>query len=235
MMDMRSIDIVSIVSRDEQIRKKEKKQFTRKAKLIRKLSSIKLRFGSNKNGSNRNDSDAIENKNFLSNSSFSDFENDKICTSDGNESNASTQSTKSNTDTDNDNPIPNSMIIYPYNNGLQHGTKQDINKKKKTKINGIRNGKNGGYHIDQSLFTFQNPNKTGQNVINKQRASSYLQKRSKKNLGIYVSKSRSPSPGGKGNTGRFYRKKKKSKNANRYGFKTNGKINMLDMNSQIPG
>ncbi len=128
MMDMRSIDIINIVSHDDNIRKKEKKQFTRKAKLIRKLSNIKLRFGSiniNKNIT-KTDND-IENKNFLSNSSFSASDCDTNHDT-GNESNASTQSTNTDLDTDN---IDNTMIIYPYNNGLQNGTDS-------ANINGIR-------------------------------------------------------------------------------------------------
>lgn len=252
-MDQRSMGLANITKKDDEIRKKDRSQFSRRARGLEKAKSvfsrIKISFG---NKSSRNVTE-VESRNFLNND-FDDLDDEKNRKAssdykDGNESAASTQSTNT-TDTDND---MNTMIIYPYQSGgllngdiinghnpsIKHNRnisepKMNIKihpykteeKKSRTpnfNTNGIRNGK-FGWRIDQSLFGFPTQDNPLQLGVGKRTAN----KRSTYFSTPFGTKSRSPSPNG-------VRKGYKSKNkSNPHGFKPNGRINTGLVDKQMP-
>lgn len=203
---MRSIGIVNIAERDDKKRKWEKKQFTKTARFINKISKIKLKWPS------KSKSD-IETRNLVN----MDDDVDSL-------------SAKSASDTYTDTIFNRKQLKHALSEPIRasNSFSAAANKPKKTDrqskctINGIVD-ENGTYHIDQSLFGFQNPHK------------------SKTDAAVYnnSNKKRSALSTITGSSPKFlsYQRNKKKKTPKKYGngYKANGKINFLEISQQIKG
>ena len=182
-------------------RKRSKKQFTKTARLLNKISKIKLKWPSK---SKEDKCDDIETKNL-----FAAMAEEEI----------DSKSTAIDNVFDSD-IMPCKQLRNSLSEPIAISKNKMIKKQKqKQQIDGIvdENDENDSYHIDQSLFTFQNPHKSKLVNGNTKKTRSALSTISALSYQ------------------RINKRKKTEQNNNKYGYKANGKINFLEISQQMQG